>query len=679
MAKSGNKSVVVTPVASYLTLRFSWSETSQSITNNSTKISWTLELIANSYGALNSTTQKRWSVTINGATWSGTTTVGIANNATKTLAFGTADIPHNADGTKTFAYSFTQSFTGITFSNTALGDVTGSSTGTLDRIPREATITSAPDFSDGENPTITYSNPAGSAVTALQACISLVNGTGGDDIPYRDIPTTGTAYTFNLTAAERQTLSKAVKTGTSTAVRFYIATNIGGTIYRSYVTKTFTINDASPVISAVSALDTSEQTKALTGNANYWIKGFSDIRYTIMASARKDASISSYEATCGDITQYGSTGTLINIADSSINVKVTDNRGNTATSVVTPNRWINYNGLTCTGTKAKLDINGVLTFTVTGVYFTGSFGATSNNIDAGYRYRLVSNPTFSNWVSVPVVVSENSYSVTDVIAGLDYREDYVIQFYAQDKLQRVESPQYLVHMSTPIFEWDKDDFIFNVHTTAPSLLLSSPSGIHSLYPDKELRSIMNVGQNTGTLMIGSGGKANGYSTYVGGDTVLLEANESVSLDGKNILLSSDTFVNIDAPSGLYVNNVPISGGGGSGASADYIVDQGTSSDGYWVYRKWNSGIAELWGYCQASYQQAYYLSGYTTFPITLKSWTSAIGTINGFSGNLARYLAANVKVECFTYGCNVWVQNSTSGFQSNDLTGVSLHIVGTWK
>lgn len=32
--------------------------------------------------------------------------------------------------------------------------------------------------------------------------------------------------------------------------------------------------------------------------------------------------------------------------------------------------------------------------------------------------------------------------------------------------------------------------------------------------------------------------------------------------------------------------------------ADYVVEQGTS--GIWTYRKWNSGIAECWGYKQTS-------------------------------------------------------------------------------
>ena len=44
---------------------------------------------------------------------------------------------------------------------------------------------------------------------------------------------------------------------------------------------------------------------------------------------------------------------------------------------------------------------------------------------------------------------------------------------------------------------------------------------------------------------------------------------------------------------------------------DYIVDQGTS--GIWTYRKWNSGIAECWGYKTisttfASWGSWYYIS-----------------------------------------------------------------------
>jgi Tfp pilus assembly protein PilW len=102
MATSGSKSVTVT---SWDTLKFSWAQVSQSIPNNTTTVSWTLQLIAGSSGKISSTASKDWSVTVNGTNYSGTNTVGISNNATKTLASGKTTISHDADGTKSFSYS----------------------------------------------------------------------------------------------------------------------------------------------------------------------------------------------------------------------------------------------------------------------------------------------------------------------------------------------------------------------------------------------------------------------------------------------------------------------------------------------------------------------------------------------------------------------------------------------
>ena len=107
MASNGSTSVAVT---SWNTLKFSWETTSQSVVNNTSTISWKLELISGSDGRIDSSTSKKWSVTVNGTTYSGTNTVGIANNATKTLANGTTTIAHAENGTKTFSYSFSQQF-----------------------------------------------------------------------------------------------------------------------------------------------------------------------------------------------------------------------------------------------------------------------------------------------------------------------------------------------------------------------------------------------------------------------------------------------------------------------------------------------------------------------------------------------------------------------------------------
>ena len=128
MATSGSKSVTVT---SWNTLKFSWWENSQSIANNTTTIGWKLELIAGSSGRIDSSASKSWSVTVNGTKYSGTNTVGVSNNATKTLASGTTTIAHNSNGTKSFSYSFSQQFS-ITFDGTSIGTKSGSGSGTVD-------------------------------------------------------------------------------------------------------------------------------------------------------------------------------------------------------------------------------------------------------------------------------------------------------------------------------------------------------------------------------------------------------------------------------------------------------------------------------------------------------------------------------------------------------------------
>lgn len=149
MATSGNKDVVATKTTSGNTgdtLRFKWSRKDYSTSGNYTNINWELQLIAGGAGRISSSASKKWSVTVNGNSYSGTNTIGIGNNETKTLASGTTKIPHNSDGTKTFSVSFSQQFD-ITF-NSYVGTVSGSASFTLDSIPRYANFNGTPALSD---------------------------------------------------------------------------------------------------------------------------------------------------------------------------------------------------------------------------------------------------------------------------------------------------------------------------------------------------------------------------------------------------------------------------------------------------------------------------------------------------------------------------------------------------
>jgi hypothetical protein len=136
MATNGSKTVAVT---SWDNLVFSWSVASQSVANNTSTVTWTLRLVSTSSGAISSTAPKNWAVNVNGTAYSGTNTVGISANSTKTLASGSTVIKHNDDGTKSFNYSFSQQFD-ISF-NGWVGTVSGNGTGTLNTIPRASDFT----------------------------------------------------------------------------------------------------------------------------------------------------------------------------------------------------------------------------------------------------------------------------------------------------------------------------------------------------------------------------------------------------------------------------------------------------------------------------------------------------------------------------------------------------------
>lgn len=134
MAKSGSTSVTVT---NYDTLTFYWEVLNQSPENGYTTVRWRMDLKAGSAGKIISSVAKKWSVTVNGTTYSGTNYVNIGNNETKTLASGTTTIYHIA--AKTFSYSFSQQF-GINFADEDIGTKTGSGSGVLDAIAITSSI-----------------------------------------------------------------------------------------------------------------------------------------------------------------------------------------------------------------------------------------------------------------------------------------------------------------------------------------------------------------------------------------------------------------------------------------------------------------------------------------------------------------------------------------------------------
>lgn len=339
--------------------------------------------------------------------------------------------------------------------NTNPDAVTISGNYALPTIPRKATVTAAPNFNDEANPTITYSNSAGSAVTSLKACISLDGS--ADDIAYRDISKTGTSYTFNLTEAERNVLRAATTGSNSRSVRFYVQTILGGVTYLSYLEKTLTIVNGTPTLSPTIA-DIDADMLLLTGDSSKFVRYYSNPSYAVNAVAKKGARISSYKVTCGKVTRTTATGEFYDIDTSKVTFSVTDNRGNTASKVVNLN-MINYVKLSCNLDATAPTATGDMAFTISGNCFNGSFGAVNNALTVQYRHK-VADGAWGEWTAAAATLSGNTYTAAVNLSGLDYQSAHTLQARAWDSITIVESVEKTVK-TTPVFDWGSDDFNVN--------------------------------------------------------------------------------------------------------------------------------------------------------------------------------------------------------------------------
>lgn len=431
-----------------------WSSTPNNATNTSTvQVVMKLYVPYSLYiGARSNNT-----VSINGVSYTYNSSA-ISTDTGGTYTLGTitsAEIPHNADGTKSIAISGSFKLN-ATVSGTSYTTITASGTAVLDNIPRGGVIQTAQDFTDEENPTITYTNPSGTAAV-LDASIYLPDGYTYV-VGYRTISSTGTSYTFNLTDADRERIYELMGDNTTLTVRFYLRSTINGKYVYSTANKTITLVNANPVI-APTILDSNSTTTALTGNNTKLIKGYSTARVSINASAVKGATLTSTNINHASKNYTNATISIANVESNSFSFSATDSRGLTSTTTKTAT-MIDYTPITIAIDNGTPDAAGNFQFKVSGAYFSGSFGSVSNTITVKYRYKS-SSGSFGSWTNMTVALTGTGYYAYVNLTGLDYQETYTFEAYAVDKLNTTATVSKSIK-SLPIFDWSGEDFNFNV-------------------------------------------------------------------------------------------------------------------------------------------------------------------------------------------------------------------------
>lgn len=422
--------------------------------------------------------------------------------------------------------------------NTSATKVT-SSTYQLSVIASQATLTSATDFNDEQNPTITYSNPAGDGVSYLQACISFDGSR--DDIAYRDVPKTGNTYTFALTDAERAVLRNNTS-GPSRKVTFYLKTVVGSSVYYSTAERTLTIVNANPTFGAgqVSYKDTNNAVVAVTGNNQHIVQNKSNLSVTFTAAtALKGATIASYVVSVNGVAKPVTTAGTVDFGainantDLSLCVTAIDSRGNstpvykTVTMIpysepsVAPHT--SYKSIVC----ERCDKDG--TSTDEGTFLKLVVQGKWNTLPSDKNTASVMvNATYtgydSGWIAVPATASGGG-------AGNNY------------------------------FKW------YDISTKVDGLTLDTTKAytvtircIDSLGAYKDIP--YTIPTSDVCLHLRKGGNGAAFGEY--------------SQDEKTLAVAPDWDFKMKGS-----------------AVRDFVVEQGTS--GIWTYRKWNSGIAECWG------------------------------------------------------------------------------------
>ena len=316
-----------------------WSLSGQNIGGNYSSISWSAYFHYNNADAQ----LDNGNANLSGSRWSNGGRVknfaGTFTTRNHKVAGGSFNLGHNSAGAQNISVSG-----GIDVYQT--GRSSGSASWSLPTIPRNAKITGGSStINDEQNPTLTWSNPARTAMTTLQAAIYNSAGTVAA-FPYTNVSKTGSSYTFNLSEAQRNIIRGWAANSKSIVVRMYLRNVIGGVDERPYRNLTVNIVGGEPTFSDFVYQDTNAATTAITGSNQILVQNKSSLQVTVpvadKATPNKQATMKTYGFTIGG---HSSSANWSNTADvvrnigavsdvyglQTLSVKAIDSRGNSKT------------------------------------------------------------------------------------------------------------------------------------------------------------------------------------------------------------------------------------------------------------------------------------------------------------------------------------------------------------
>lgn len=516
----------------YVYLEFAWSVTNTSIEKNQTTIKWELRSKRTASGYV---TAYPFLVTIDGETvFSSSKGVNLYNGTI--VASGSKTLTHKADGTR----SFTVYVGGGLYYHDRY-NVEGKKVFDLDTITRVSTITRIADMTLGEPCNITWTPQSASFKYNLIFAL-----TGKWQHIVRDIfPNTTSEYTYSGYAIPIE-IAELITDQNKWQMFVYLETYPSSTAteYVGYDYKKINVivpESTAPTLH-MSLSPVHELPEAFEG---LYVQGQSKVKATFDYDVQYNASPVGYSLSVGN-RGYGkeddyTSDYLTNAGEIKVRGVMTDSRGysDLADDVITvlpyaPPKILNATANRCDENGNITDSGTYLKITATRDYQPViSNGVQKNFCEIHYRYKAENESYYSDWTPI---LDANDLSSNDVVT-----------------VPLLEG-EFLTTVSYRV-EIQAEDDVGNVSTTSV------------LVPTDKIYWHRDGANNALGL-----GKYNERENAVDSDwDFYMNGHKVTGLPTPE-----------DSSDAVPFWMVP-----------DYIVDCGVS--GIWAYRKWNSGVAELWG------------------------------------------------------------------------------------
>lgn len=397
-------------------MKCTWSAT-QSVSENKSVITWTL---ASEGGAGYSAYTGNVKLEINGERVLQIDSRFTMEGGGKWSKSGTLEIPHNADGTKSFTVSISAGIWFYTSENCK-----GTGTFTLDQIPRASSAT-VPNFTIGTGGTISINRASGNFTHKLSVKL------GGST--YDIASDVGTSYKWTPDA---DTWGKRIPNDTSAGCTMIVDTYNGSTKIGT-ASYDFTLYVPSGYVPSVLSLEVSlVNDNATVKSWGVAVKGYTKLSWEAQAAGSYGSTITGYTFTAGGMTVYATSGTtgILQTAGSVVpSFRVTDSRGRKASLDADPIEVFDYAAPNVANAAAyRCDKNGNANADETNVRITLTAKISSvggkNSAKLQYRYKPAGG-SYTGWTD---------FTSGAILAGFDAAKSYEFELKAVDALGKAKS------------------------------------------------------------------------------------------------------------------------------------------------------------------------------------------------------------------------------------------------